>query len=163
MNDRAPCRDTAPVQFIEHNAAKAGNTYEFDWTPPADASAGDVRFYVAANAANGNGQDATATVCFTANITLTPNAGGGGGPKPAISNNGVVNGATFTAGIVSGSWATIQGTDLAQNDANLARERFQQRTGSNGIGWSQGKHRRKTGRGLLHQPGPNQRSGSHAR
>ena len=41
----APCRDTAPVQFIEHNAAKAGNTFEFDWIPPADASAGDVRFY----------------------------------------------------------------------------------------------------------------------
>ena len=111
---RAPCRDTAPVQFIEHNAAKTGNTFEFDWIPPADASAGDVRFYVAANAANGDGHDGTGDRVFTANLTLTPNAAGGGGPKPAISNNGVVNGATFTAGIVSGSWATIQGTDLAQ-------------------------------------------------
>jgi hypothetical protein len=102
---RAPCRDTAPVQFIEHNAAKTGNSYEFDWTPPADASVGDVRFYVAANAANGNGQD-TGDRIFTANLTLTPAAAGG--PKPAIqSSNGVVNGATFDAGIVSGSWATI--------------------------------------------------------
>jgi uncharacterized protein (TIGR03437 family) len=112
---RAPCRDSAPVQFIEHNAAKAGNSYEFDWTPPADAGAGDVRFYVAANAANGDGRDGNGDRVFTANVTLTPAAGGGGGgPKPAISSNGVVNGATFTAGIVGGSWATIQGTDLAQ-------------------------------------------------
>ena len=110
---RAPCRETAPVQFIEHNAAKAGNTYEFDWIPPADASAGDVRFYVAANAANGNGQDSGDRI-FTANLTLTPNVATTG-PKPVIqSSDGVVNGATFEAGIVSGSWATIKGTDLAQ-------------------------------------------------
>ncbi len=48
------------VQFIEHtqpgtrNGTKTGATFEFDWMPPA-AGAGSVTFYVAGNAANGNG------------------------------------------------------------------------------------------------------------
>jgi hypothetical protein len=108
-----PCRDSAPVQFITHTLARAGNTYEFDWTPPASADAGPVRFYVAANAANGNGQD-TGDRIFTTNITLTP-AAAPTGPKPAIISNGVQNGATFENNIVAGSWTTIKGTDLAQN------------------------------------------------
>ena len=112
-DDRAaPCRDTAPVQFIEHSQAKSGNTYEFDWTPPASADAGPVRFYVAGNAANGNGMD-TGDRIFTANITLTPAVSSG--PRPAITSNGVQNGATFENNIVAGSWTTIKGTDLAQN------------------------------------------------
>jgi uncharacterized protein (TIGR03437 family) len=37
----------------------------------------------------------------------------GGSPPPAISLNGVVNGASFQPGIVSNSWATILGTNLA--------------------------------------------------
>ena len=110
----APCRSDAPLQFIEHSLAKSGNTYEFDWTPPAGADAGPVRFYVAANAANGNGQN-TGDRIFTANITLTP-GGASSGPKPAIqSSNGVQNGATFENNMVAGSWTTIKGTDLAQN------------------------------------------------
>jgi len=34
-------------------------------------------------------------------------------PAPAISANGVVNGASFQPGIVANSWVTIQGTNLA--------------------------------------------------
>ena len=34
-------------------------------------------------------------------------------PPPGISANGVVNGASFQPGIVAGSWATIQGSNLA--------------------------------------------------
>jgi uncharacterized protein (TIGR03437 family) len=34
-------------------------------------------------------------------------------PEPQISANGVVNGASFGPGLVSGSWATIQGTNLS--------------------------------------------------
>ena len=71
-------------------------------------------FYVAANAANGNGQN-TGDRIFTANITLTP-GGASSGPKPAIqSSNGVQNGATFENNMVAGSWTTIKGTDFAQN------------------------------------------------
>jgi uncharacterized protein (TIGR03118 family) len=55
-----PCAADALVQFIEHTAAgtrlgtTGGVTFEFDWTPPATDS-GNVIFYVAANAANGDG------------------------------------------------------------------------------------------------------------
>jgi uncharacterized protein (TIGR03437 family) len=35
------------------------------------------------------------------------------GAAPSISSNGVVNGASFGPGLVVGSWATIQGTNLA--------------------------------------------------
>jgi uncharacterized protein (TIGR03437 family) len=108
-----PCRDTAIVQFIQHSQAKSDNTYEFEWTPPASADAGNVNIYVAGNAANGNGQESGDRI-FTTSITLTPNVASG--PRPTIqSENGVVNGATFAAGIVSGSWATIRGTNLAGN------------------------------------------------
>lgn len=34
-------------------------------------------------------------------------------PEPQISANGVVNGASFGPGLVSGSWASIQGTNLS--------------------------------------------------
>ena len=106
-----PCRSTQSVQFIQHTLAKSGNTYEFEWTPPENASAGNVRIYVAGNAGNGNGQESGDRI-FTTSITLTPNAASG--PKPAIqSSNGVINGATFEPGIVSGSWVTIKGENLA--------------------------------------------------
>jgi uncharacterized protein (TIGR03437 family) len=108
-----PCRSTAIVQFIQHSLATAKNTFEFDWTPPASADSGPVRIYVAGNAGNGNGQDGPGDRVFTSNITLTPNAGPSG-PRPAIqSDNGVINGATFAPGIVSGSWVTIKGENLA--------------------------------------------------
>jgi len=38
---------------------------------------------------------------------------GGGGSAPSISDNGVVNGASFQPGIVANSWVTIQGAGLA--------------------------------------------------
>jgi uncharacterized protein (TIGR03437 family) len=38
---------------------------------------------------------------------------GSGGVPPAISSNGIVNGAGFQPGIVPNSWVTIQGTNLA--------------------------------------------------
>lgn len=107
-----PCRDTELVQFIQHQASKEGNTFEFDWTPPENADAGPARIYVAANAANGDGRDGPGDRIFTANITLTPQASSG--PPPAIqSQNGVINAATLEPGIVSGSWAAIRGFSLS--------------------------------------------------
>lgn len=109
-DSRPPCRDSAPVQFIAHTQPKASNVYEFDWTAP-DASAGEVRFYAAANAANLNGQP-TGDSIYTTSLTLTPSASTG--PRPAIqSSNGVQNGATFEPNIVSASWTTIKGENLA--------------------------------------------------
>lgn len=48
-------------------------------------------------------------------VAAPGNAGSGSatGAVPDISSNGVVNGASFGSGLVVGSWATIQGTNLA--------------------------------------------------
>ncbi len=57
-----PCSDTSLIQFIEHSleGTRLGTTggvdFEFDWTAPAKGS-GAVTFYVAGNAANGNGNN----------------------------------------------------------------------------------------------------------
>ncbi|MDQ6707919.1 MAG: hypothetical protein M3Z85_18325, partial [Acidobacteriota bacterium] len=57
-----PCRAGAEVQFIEHTlegtrlGTRDGATFEFDWTPPSN-DAGDIVFYAAGNAANGNGDE----------------------------------------------------------------------------------------------------------
>jgi uncharacterized protein (TIGR03437 family) len=105
------CATAAPLEFIEHSRPSTTNTFEFDWTPPANASAGNVRFYVAANAANGNGQQ-TGDRIYTANYTVAVREAGGN--LPAITaTNGVVNGASFAPGVVSGAWTTIFGTNLA--------------------------------------------------
>jgi uncharacterized protein (TIGR03437 family) len=113
--DRAPlngtCRAGQTLEFIEHNMPKPAGEFAVDWTPPA-TDVGPIKFYVAANAANGNTNELGDKI-YTASFTLTPSAGGGG-PRPTIrSSDGVVNGASFTAGIQAGSWVTIFGSDLA--------------------------------------------------
>lgn len=105
------CTANLPLEFVEHSIPATANTLEFDWTPPADASAGNVRFYVAGNAANANGQN-TGDKIYTANYTLTPKTSGSNAPVIAPSN-GVTNGASFGPGVVSGSWTTIFGTNLS--------------------------------------------------
>ncbi len=102
-------RDGGGVQFIEHTQAGSSNTFTFAWTPPS-SDVGNVRVYVAGNGANGNGANSGDRI-YTANYTLAPAAA----PQlPSISQqNGVVNGASFQPGIVSGSWITIFGTNLA--------------------------------------------------
>ena len=102
------CAASTPLEFLEHSRPATANTIEFDWTPPAAATAGNVRFYVAGNAANGDGRNSGDKI-YTANYTLTT-----GSVRPTItSTNGVTNGASFIPGVVSGSWTTIFGTNLA--------------------------------------------------
>jgi uncharacterized protein (TIGR03437 family) len=107
----AGCPSSAPVEFISHgNSSNRTGRFEFDWTPPA-TDVGPVKIYVAGNAANGN-VSSTGDRIYTASITLTPAASGGN--RPAItSSGGVVNGASFAAGVVAGSWTTIFGSNLA--------------------------------------------------
>ncbi len=70
-----PCTADALVQFIEHTSAgtrfgtSGGVAYEFDWTPPATDS-GNVVFYVAANAANGDG-NLTGDHIYTSSLEIT--------------------------------------------------------------------------------------------
>jgi len=70
-----PCPANASVEFIEHTSAGTrtgttnGVTFEFDWTPPATDS-GNIVFYVAANAANGDG-NLTGDHIYTASLEIT--------------------------------------------------------------------------------------------
>ncbi len=96
------CRASVPLEFIQHEFPSNTGEWEFDWTPPA-TNVGNVHLYVAGNAANNNGQN-TGDKIFLANYILTP---GAAVVKPTIS--GVVNGASFASGIVSGSWVTLNG------------------------------------------------------
>jgi hypothetical protein len=51
-----PCGTPGAIQYAEHlNANVVNSTYLVNWTAPASASAGTVRFNVAGNAANGDG------------------------------------------------------------------------------------------------------------
>jgi uncharacterized protein (TIGR03437 family) len=85
-------------------------TFAFDWKAPA-SDVGPITVYVSANAANGNNEDDTGDHIYNKTFTLTPAASSS--QTPTISSAGVVNGASFAAGIEGGSWVTIQGTNLA--------------------------------------------------
>src|SRR6516162_1981359 len=51
-----PCGAPGAIQYAEHaNANVVNSTYLVNWTAPANASVGTVRFNVAGNAANGDG------------------------------------------------------------------------------------------------------------
>jgi uncharacterized protein (TIGR03437 family) len=111
------CPANAPVQFIEHSNPFTKNTITVTWTPPA-TDVGGVHIYVAANAANGDGNN-TGDHIYTANYALTPKAAGP--PKPNITDISpssvpkgspdqqlIVNG----SGFVSGSAVNFNATKL---------------------------------------------------
>lgn len=108
------CPANRPFTYIEHTLPGSSRpraqsqTYEFDWTPPA-TDVGDIRIYLAGNAANGNSLE-TGDRIYTASYTLTPAVAG---PTPTITAGGVVNGASFAPGVVPNSWISIRGTNLA--------------------------------------------------
>jgi len=109
------CPSNMPLQYMEHSLTgyhmtrgTGSGKYEFDWTPPS-SSVGSIVVYLAGNAANGD-LTVNGDHIYTKTYTLTPVAGGN---PPTISANGVVNGASFQAGIVPGSWLTIQGSNLS--------------------------------------------------
>lgn len=101
------CPASAPVQFIQHNRPFPSNTIAVSWTPPA-TNVGNIRVYVAANAANNSGNEAGDHI-YTANYTLTPQAAG---PPPTIAK--VVSASAFSAdaGLASGTWLEIYGENF---------------------------------------------------
>ena len=108
----AGCPSTASLEFIQHSSPNSTGTFEFDWTPPTTA-AGDVIFYVAGNAANGNNEQ-TGDHIYTNMARLTV-GGASTGPKPALTQGGAVNAGSGKAEIASGTWVSIFGTNLAAN------------------------------------------------
>ncbi|MEK7751013.1 MAG: choice-of-anchor V domain-containing protein, partial [Acidobacteriota bacterium] len=105
------CPATAPLEFIEHTqSGNQSNTWSFEWTPPA-SDVGNVRIYVAGNSANGNRQN-TGDRIFSANYTLTPASAQA--PQPAIrAQQPVLQAFSGTAGVSSGTWIEIYGTNLS--------------------------------------------------
>ncbi len=103
------CPASGPLEFIQHSQPNATGIYQFDWTPPIS---GDVKFYVAANAANGNGAADRGDHIYTTSATLTAGAISTE-PKPALTQGGVVNAGSGKAEIASGTWVSIFGTNLA--------------------------------------------------
>lgn len=105
----AGCPAAAPIEFIEHTqSGNAANTFAFDWTAPS-ADVGEVRFYVAGNAANGNGRNDAEDMIYTASYKLTAAVTQ---PKPAISQGGVVNAWNSQAVISDSSWVSIYGSNF---------------------------------------------------
>jgi len=107
----APC-PTGQPEFAEHfNAprtdAGAGFTFSIDWTPPAN-DAGDIVFYAAGNAANGDGTFNGDRIYTTVRrisppCTLTQ--------KPAVK--GALNGASFQAPWNVGAMMSVFGSNFA--------------------------------------------------
>lgn len=100
------------LEFIQHETPKMiGSDFVFEWTPPS-SNVGDVNFYVAGNAANGNTTESGDRI-FTTTATLTFAQGGGGGPRPTISSGGVVNAGSGAPNIASNTWISIFGSEMA--------------------------------------------------
>jgi uncharacterized protein (TIGR03437 family) len=121
------CPASAPVEYIEHTlvGTQLGTTdtitFSMNWTAPS-ASVGNVDFYAAANAANGNNLADPNDRIYATSATLTPAASA---PKPSIqSSDGVVNGASFTSGIAPNTWVTIRGANLASTTRTWAGSDF---------------------------------------
>lgn len=114
------CEDNGPkpcvsgVEFIQHtsagtrNGTPGGATFQFDWTPPS-TNAGPVTFYVAGNAANGNGA-MTGDFIYTSSVQLSPVIPA----APSVTAGNIVSAATSVAGpLAANSWVTVYGSNLA--------------------------------------------------
>lgn len=108
-----PCPGNAPVQFIEHNSPFQTNTISVLWTPPS-TDVGNIHIYVAANAANGDGNN-TGDHIYTASYVLTPQ-----GAAPTIAS--VVSASAFNpnAGLASGTWLEMYGSGLSATTRSWA-------------------------------------------
>jgi uncharacterized protein (TIGR03437 family) len=110
------------IQWITHtlagtrNGTTGGVTFTFNWTAPA-TDVGQVDFYVAANAANGNNIPDPGDHIYTSKASLSA--------APVVTNKpmitGVVNGASFGNTIEAGSWVTIFGSNLAPSTIATGR------------------------------------------
>jgi uncharacterized protein (TIGR03437 family) len=112
------CPGNAPVQFIEHSFPFNTNTIAVQWTPPA-TNAGNVHLYIAANAANGDGNN-TGDHIYTADYVLTPQVAA----PPSISLVSCASAFNPKAGLTSGTWLEIYGTGLSTTTRSWAGDDF---------------------------------------
>ncbi len=105
----APCLG-GDVEFVSHRAAPvtavgAGYTFSVDWTPPTRA-VGDIVFYLAGNAADGNGTNANDRI-YNASMVVPPAVCNIPG-IPTITS--AVSSASFTGSLAPNSLLSIFGT-----------------------------------------------------
>jgi uncharacterized protein (TIGR03437 family) len=107
----ATCRPQTPIEFGEHTLAGPSNAFVIEWTPPT-ANEGNVRVYVAGNAANASG-DVTGDRIFLNNYTLTPQAGM---PPPQLrSQTPVLQAFSGMTGLSAGTYLEIYGSNFTSN------------------------------------------------
>jgi len=97
------------LEFAEHTAPRPTNSFSFDWTPPA-TNVGDVKVYIAGNAANGNIQF-TGDRIFLNSFTLSPEVPISG--PPVLAPNGIFQAFDNKPRLSSGTYIQIFGTNLA--------------------------------------------------
>jgi uncharacterized protein (TIGR03437 family) len=105
-----------PIEFLEHSQPSTTGVWTLTWNAPA-TNVGNIVFYVAGNAVNGNGVEDRGDHVYTANATLSPSTGGG--PKPSIrGTDGVISAGAYGAfkTFAEGSWLEIFGTDFAGSE-----------------------------------------------
>jgi uncharacterized protein (TIGR03437 family) len=114
--DGITCPSTTPLQFIEQyyvsDSFLQNGPFVFTWTPPA-TNVGNIMFYVAGNAVNGDNLATGADHVSTAQYTMTPAAGCTLTSLPAVTT---INSATDFGGwanFASGSYLEIKGSNLA--------------------------------------------------
>lgn len=102
-------QSAAGIQYVEHTNPKPPSAmpFTFEWTPPA-ADVGNIKVYLAMNAANGNAMP-TGDRIHLRSFTLTPSAAK---PKPAISQGGVVNSWNSKPVISHAAWISIYGSNF---------------------------------------------------
>jgi uncharacterized protein (TIGR03437 family) len=110
------CPSSTPVEFIEHDypaGSQVSTTpYTFTWTPPA-TNVGDIAFYVAGNAVNGNLQADAGDHVYTNHYVLTvacTNA-----TPPVITSVDSASGYGAYSYFGSGTWLEIKGSNLADS------------------------------------------------
>ena len=107
------CAASDPVQFIEHSMPYKTGTIQVQWTPP-NTNVGKVHIYVAANAAfssNGTTPNPRDHI-YTAEYVLAPQAPACTDATPSISLVQSAGGFNANAGLASGTWLEIYGSNL---------------------------------------------------
>ena len=113
-NTQGPCNTADKLQWVEHFQQPIGsNQIPVQWTAPP-AGSGNVHIYVAVNAANGDGS-AYGDHIYAADYVLTPAAA----PNvPVINSGGILNAASGSPTIQSGSFVAIYGKQFASTTSD---------------------------------------------
>jgi uncharacterized protein (TIGR03437 family) len=115
----AACPSQEPVEFIEHYLQPfSTNTISVLWTPPA-TNVGNIDIYLAVNAAPGSNGSTPNTKdhIYTAHYELTPQAPACTDATPVVSQVQSAGGFNSQAGLASGTWLEIYGTNLTCTQA----------------------------------------------